>query len=75
MTQGGRIVIPAAYRKALGVEIGDEVLLRLEGGAVRVYTRAEALKRAQRMVRKYVPGGVSLVEELLRERRRDANDE
>ena len=75
LTQGGRIVIPVGRRKALGVEIGDEVLLRLEGGALRVYTRAEALKRAQQAVRKYVPKGVSLVEELLRERRQEAQDE
>lgn len=75
MTQGGRIVIPAAYRKVLGVQIGDELLLQLEGGALRVYTRVEALKRAQQLVRKYVPKGVSLVEELLRERRLEADRE
>lgn len=75
VAEGGRIVIPAAYRKALGLKTGDEVLLKLEGDSLRVYSRAEAIRRAQKIVRKYVPEGVSLVNELLRERRREAANE
>ena len=28
----GRLVIPAEYRRALGVDVGDEVVLHLEDG-------------------------------------------
>ena len=34
--QGGRLVIPAEYRRALGIEVGDTVVLRLEDGELRV---------------------------------------
>ena len=71
----GRIVIPAACRKALGVEPGDEILMRLEDGEVHLYTQAQAIRRAQELVRKYVPEGVSLVDELMKERRREVEME
>jgi AbrB family looped-hinge helix DNA binding protein len=42
MTAGGRIVIPAAYREALGIKPGDDVVLQLESGEIRLYTRKRA---------------------------------
>ncbi len=71
----GRIVIPAACRKALGVGPGDEVLMRLEDGELRLYTQAQAVRRAQELVRKHVPEGESLVDDLLAERRREVAQE
>ena len=69
---GGRIVLPSAYRRALGIKPGDEVVLQLRNGEVRVYSRAEALRRAQDHVCSAVPRGVSLVKELIQERRKEA---
>lgn len=71
----GRIVIPARLRKALGLKSGDELLIRLEDGELVVYTRAQAIRRAQERVRQYVPEGVSLVDDLLAERRREVEEE
>jgi AbrB family looped-hinge helix DNA binding protein len=70
--EGGRIVIPAEIRRELGVGVGDELLLKVENGELRAWTRAQAIKRAQALLRKYVPEGVSLVDELIAERRREA---
>ncbi len=36
LAEGGRIVIPAEYREALGIRPGDEVILRLEEGQARI---------------------------------------
>lgn len=72
---GGRVVLPSGYRKALGVEPGDEVVLVLEEGEVRVLTPAQAVARAQALVRRYVPAGSKLVDELIRERRAEAKRE
>ncbi len=72
VAEGGRIVIPAEYRKTLGIEIGDNVVLQLEDGEVRLFTIDEAIRRAQEIVRQYVPEGRSLVDELIAERRAEA---
>jgi AbrB family looped-hinge helix DNA binding protein len=69
---GGRVVIPAAYRKALGVRPGDRLLLVLEGSQVRLLTPEEAIRSAQALVRRHVRKGRRLSEELLAERRREA---
>lgn len=71
----GRVVIPAAYREALGIKAGDEVILRMEDDELRITTMKRRIERAQRIVRKYVKPGVSLVDELIAERREAAKRE
>ncbi len=71
----GRIVIPAACRKALGVGPGDELLLRLEDDSIQIMTREAALQRAQERVAKYIKDDRSWVDELIEERRRWAEKE
>jgi len=76
VASGGRVVIPAKARKALGIAVGDEVVIRVggEGEAVISSIRASIL-RAQQMVRKYKKGGRSAVDELIKERRKEAERE
>jgi bifunctional DNA-binding transcriptional regulator/antitoxin component of YhaV-PrlF toxin-antitoxin module len=73
--EGGRLVIPAEYRKALGVEVGDEVVLMLEEGSLRVLTPREGIRRAQELVRSYIPSGQRLADELIAERRKESRGE
>jgi AbrB family looped-hinge helix DNA binding protein len=68
----GRIVLPAPLRHQLGIGPGDDVVLRLEHGGVRVTSRAAAIREAQAMVRQRVKSGTSLVRDLLTWRREDA---
>lgn len=75
INENGRIVIPASFRKALGVNPGDEVILSLEEDELRITTMKRRIERAQRHVRKYVKPGVSLVDELIAERREAAKRE
>lgn len=72
---GGRIVIPAPIRRALGIGEGDLVQLTIEGDEIRLVSKDVAIRRVQEMVAKYVPEGVSLVDELIEERRREAERE
>jgi AbrB family looped-hinge helix DNA binding protein len=71
LSQGGRIVIPADYRKALGLKPGDDVVLVLEGNEVRLATPRQAVKRAQSLVRQYVSKGRALANELIKDRRQE----
>ncbi len=75
MNENGRVVIPASFRKALGINPGDEVILRLEGDELRITTMKARIERAQRRARRYVEPGVSLVDELIAERREAAKRE
>jgi len=70
--EGGRIVVPAAFRAALGMEVGEQVLLRVEDGELRVFTPQEGIRKAQELLRHYIPEGVSLADELIAERRAEA---
>jgi AbrB family looped-hinge helix DNA binding protein len=69
---GGRMVIPAALRKSLGVEDGDQVVVDLKDGDLRIRSLDAVTERAQALVRQYVPDDVSLVDELLEDRRAEA---
>jgi AbrB family looped-hinge helix DNA binding protein len=73
--EGGRLVIPAHVRQELGLNEGDEVILRLTEGELRILTPESALRRAQALVRQYVSPNRSLADELIRERRQEARRE
>ena len=75
VNENGRVVIPASFLKALGISAGDEVLLRIEDDELRITTLKRRLQRAQRLVRKHVKPGTSLVDELIAERREAARNE
>ncbi len=72
MGNNGRVVIPVACRKALGIEDGDDVILQLKDGELRLMSRAAAIERAQGLVRRYVSAEHSLVDDLTAERRAEA---
>ena len=69
---GGRVVIPAEMRAALGVKPGDTLIAHVINGELTLMSQKTALRRAQEMVRRFVPEGVSLVDELIAERRAEA---
>ena len=75
MGEGGRLVIPVNYRKALGLRPGDEVLITLQDGEIRIVSRRQAISKVQELVRRYVPEGRSLSEELIQERRKEARND
>lgn len=72
---GGRIVLPAKLRRALEIQIGDEIVMRLEGDSIRLIPLRQAVNLAQKAVRQYVPKETSLVEELIRTRREESRHE
>ncbi len=69
IAEGGRLVIPAEFRRQLGLQAGDSVVMDIADGELRVRSLAAVIERAQALVRRYVPAGESLVDELIRDRR------
>jgi AbrB family looped-hinge helix DNA binding protein len=75
INENGRVVIPASFRKRLGICVGDEVVLQIQDDELRITTLKRYIERAQRLVRKHVKPGTSLVDELIAERREAARNE
>lgn len=75
VNENGRVVILASFRKALGINVGDEIALRLEDDELRITTLKRRLERPQCLVPKQVKPGTSLVDELIRERREASKHE
>jgi len=71
---GGRVVIPGELRAALGIEPGDTLILVSDGDEMRLLTPRQAVRRAQAILRRRVHPGLSLVDELLRERAAEGRD-
>lgn len=67
----GRVVIPAALRRALGIEAGQTMVARIEDQRLVLERREQTLERLQRRFEQ-VPADASLVDELIAERRREA---
>ena len=72
VAKGGRIDLPADFLEAIGIGEGDPVRIALDGDVVRLQGRRSALREVQAVVRRHVPEGASLVDELLDERREEA---
>jgi antitoxin PrlF len=69
----GRVMLPAWWRKREGVGPSTELCVAVtEEGALVVETREQGLRRARALVRKYIPEGVNLSDELIAERRAEA---
>jgi AbrB family looped-hinge helix DNA binding protein len=74
VTDAGRVVIPAELRKEFGIEEGEDVIFSKDEQGIRITTLREAIRQAQEYFSSLAPG-VSLSEELLRERREEARKE
>lgn len=70
----GRVVVPAPIRRELGIEEGTELLARVEGDGIVLEPRSAAVKRIQALFA-HIPRDVSLVDELIAERRQEARRE
>jgi AbrB family looped-hinge helix DNA binding protein len=68
----GRLILPAAFRKALGLKTGSRLILELQGEEVRLVTVEVAVRRAQALLAPYRPkDGRLLSDQLVAERRED----
>lgn len=71
----GKMQLPIHLCEVVGISSGTRVHVRVNGDAIEVLSQRAALQRAHDIVRKFVPQGVSLVDELIADRRREAKTE
>jgi AbrB family looped-hinge helix DNA binding protein len=70
----GRVVVPSSLRRRLGIEPGEVLLARAEGDRLVLERRGAVLARLRSRYA-VVPGDVSFVDDLLAERRKEAQRE
>jgi AbrB family looped-hinge helix DNA binding protein len=71
INENGRLVVPAIYRKALGIKPGDELIMRLEDDELRITNVKQALRRARRVVKQYIRTKKDLTQSLIDDRRKE----
>lgn len=76
VVEGGRLLVPAGIRRAMGLNKGDAVVMELHGDELRVRSAATALRELQDYLRPFAPAdGASVADELIAERRAEAKRE
>lgn len=72
VSEGRRVVLPAAACRELDIDVGDTVVVRVAGGDVRLQSLSSVVDRFRKKLRRKVPSSRSLVDELIAERRAEA---
>ncbi len=75
ITKGGKISIPSICRKYLNLKDGEEIIFDARDGTVVIYPISFALEKARKIVNKYHDPSVTLVDKLIAERRKEAENE
>jgi AbrB family looped-hinge helix DNA binding protein len=75
MADAGRVVIPAGVRKALGLKEGAELIVKVDRSTIHLTPLVEAYAAAKRFFASLAPASVLMSEEIVRERRLEAEKE
>jgi antitoxin PrlF len=72
VTESGRMSIPADIRRAMGLEKGGYVQLKLDDSGLHLETPHQFVKRIQKMARETGWANAGTVDEFITERRKEA---
>ncbi|MEZ5352647.1 MAG: AbrB/MazE/SpoVT family DNA-binding domain-containing protein [Bryobacteraceae bacterium] len=75
LDRAGRVMVPREFRERLNISEGMELVVRIEDGELRLSTRAEALRRAQRALADLKRPGQSVVDDFIAERLKEAQQD
>jgi AbrB family looped-hinge helix DNA binding protein len=76
--EGGRVIIPTAFRNSLNISQGDDIILHLSDDTIYITTPNQALRKLQAKVKNCINAtgqNISLVDELLATRRSEVDYE
>ncbi|WP_394890946.1 AbrB/MazE/SpoVT family DNA-binding domain-containing protein [Mesorhizobium sp. AaZ16] len=69
--EGGRLVIPAEMRKAMGVKPGDTLVLKVQDGELTAISQLVSIRKVQERLASYKKPGESVVDGFLADRREE----
>jgi AbrB family looped-hinge helix DNA binding protein len=69
--EGGRLVIPAEMRKAMGVKPGDALVLKVQGGELTAISQLVSIRKVQERLAPYKKPGENVVDQFLADRREE----
>ena len=72
--ENGRVAIPAKIRKYLKIGSGDQILMVMDQD-VRIIPIKDELKNFQNLIKEQNPNNISLVDSLISQRRKEAENE
>ena len=75
IAKGGKITIPSACRKFLHLKDGEEIVFSIKEKDVVISPLRFTLERARDLINKYHNSNESLVDQLIAERRKEAENE
>lgn len=75
IVSGGRLIVPAEFRRLMGLSDGDTVVMEIEGDELHVRPLRAALRRIQERLKPYAIEGKSISDELIADRRAAADRE
>jgi bifunctional DNA-binding transcriptional regulator/antitoxin component of YhaV-PrlF toxin-antitoxin module len=75
VVEGDRIIVPAAFRKSMGLSKGDTVFMELHGDELRIRPARSALRRIQAKLRALAPNEGFVSDELMAERQAETDRE
>lgn len=72
----GRVKLPPQIMQELELEAGNDLEFRVQDGSVRILpSKSERVRRVQEKMKKYIQPSRSVVDELIAERRLEAENE
>lgn len=70
--RGGRVTIPVAVRRKLGLSIGDSIVLDVNDHDVRLLSVEQRVQEVRDLLSPYLPNDISLADQLVAERHAEA---
>jgi AbrB family looped-hinge helix DNA binding protein len=75
IAKGGKVSIPSACRKHLNIKDGEEIIFSIKDDEVVISPLKFTLEKVRKLINRHHPTKESLVEKLISERRKEAENE
>jgi AbrB family looped-hinge helix DNA binding protein len=75
LSPDGTVTLPAEIAQSMGWQAGEKLTVQMQDGKLTVFSQTQAIQRAQAWVKSFIESDRSLSQELIAERRLEAQSE